>query len=55
MVEDLLGRADLDDAAGVDHRNAVGERQRFLAIVRLLFADEQPLSVVLNWTADIKR
>jgi hypothetical protein len=29
--------------------------KRFLAITRLLFADEQPLSVVLNWTADVKR
>jgi Tol biopolymer transport system component len=29
--------------------------KRFLAITRLLFADDQPLSVVLNWTADIKR
>jgi hypothetical protein len=29
--------------------------KRFLAITRVLFANEQPLSVVLNWTADVKR
>jgi serine/threonine protein kinase/Tol biopolymer transport system component len=29
--------------------------KRFLAVTRQLFADEQPLSVVLNWTADVKR
>jgi eukaryotic-like serine/threonine-protein kinase len=29
--------------------------KRFLAVTRQLFADEQPLSVVLNWTADLKR
>jgi hypothetical protein len=29
--------------------------KRFLAITRVRFADEQPLSVVLNWTADAKR
>ena len=33
-MKDLLRRADLHDAAGVDHRDAVGERQRLLAIVR---------------------
>jgi hypothetical protein len=29
--------------------------KRFLAVTRQLFADEQPVSVVLNWTADVKR
>ena len=29
--------------------------RRFLAVTRQLSADEQPLSVVLNWTADVKR
>ena len=33
-MEDLLRRADLDDAPGVDHRDPVGERQRLLAVVR---------------------
>ena len=33
MVEDLLGRPDLHDASGVDHGDAVGERQRLFAVV----------------------
>jgi hypothetical protein len=32
-MEYLLGRADLDDAAGIDHGDAVGECQRFLAVM----------------------
>ena len=33
-LKDLLRRAELDDAAGVDHGDPVGERQRLLTIVR---------------------
>ena len=33
-VKDFLGRADLDDAPGVDDGDAVGQCQRFLPVVR---------------------
>jgi hypothetical protein len=33
-VKDLLGRSDLHDPPGVDDGDAVGQRQRFLAVVR---------------------
>jgi len=44
-----------DGRLGWANFDVAPDGKRFLAITRVLFANEQPLSVVLNWTADVKR
>ena len=44
----LQGRAWSDFAVSADGK-------RFLAVVPQAFAGEQPLTVILNWTAEVRR
>jgi hypothetical protein len=44
----LQGRAWTDFALSADGK-------RFLAVVPQAFAGEQPLTVILNWTAEVRR
>ena len=44
----LQGRAWTDFAVSADGK-------RFLAVVPQAFAGEQPLTVILNWTAEVRR
>ena len=44
----LQGRTWVDFAVSADGK-------RFLAVVPQAFAGEQPLTVILNWTAEVRR